>query len=242
VLGDDDASPVLVTVASRALVRRLGPTAWAVLEDVVLDARPQNGRWLAKTSSRRMAEHLGLTPGTVGRALARLCTEGILRREDRRDSGTGRFGESVYVVAQLVGLRPCVDLPLTADRDTASPRPAAQQTKDRHREPAENDKRRSSAPSRRQAPVTEQQLLLADEAPVTTTSIPVNLPIPRTTKPQTTNDQIPRTQTPRTQNPKPQTNYKAQDLNTTNQRSTDSCQPSGQAFPGASAFRPETGA
>lgn len=105
-LDDGSTSGLFVTIESRVLKRSLGPTAWAVLEDVVLDAVSQDGRWLARTSTRRVADHLGLTPGTVARALARLCTERIVHREDRRDAGTGRFGESVYVVAPLAALRP----------------------------------------------------------------------------------------------------------------------------------------
>src|SRR5438874_8049958 len=88
---------VLVTRSSRTLKEELGPTGWAVLEDVVLDAVPAERRLEARTSVRLIAGHLGLTPGTVARALARLCNQGVVHREDRRDSVTGRFGESVYV-------------------------------------------------------------------------------------------------------------------------------------------------
>ena len=234
---DGDASAVVVTVESRALVLRVGPTAWAVLQDVVLDARPHNGRWLARTSTRRVAEHLGLTPGTVARALARLCTEGIVHREDRRDADTGRFGETVYVVAHLGGLRPCVDLPLTADCDAASPCTAAPLADDRRSEPGDEDQRRSSSPGRRRAAVTEQQLLLADNAPPTTSSVPVNPPLSRTTKPRTPNHQTPTTKNLQHQDP-----YNTEPLNTTNQRATDSCQLFEQALPGAAAFSAEAGA
>ena len=233
---DGDGSAVVVTVESRALVLRVGPTAWAVLQDVVLDARPHNGRWLATTSTRRVAEHLGLTPGTVARALARLCTEGIVHREDRRDADTGRFGETVYVVAHLVGLRPCVDLPLTADRDAASPRTAAPLTDNRRSEPGDEDERRTSPLGRRRAAVTEQQQLLADNAP-TTSSVPVNPPMSRTTKPRTPNHQTPTTKNLQRQEP-----YNTEPRSTTNQRPTDSCQLFEQALPGAAAFRSEAGA
>jgi len=79
---------------ARALKRQLGPTAWAVLEDVALDARLDDaGRLVATTSSRRVAENLGLTSGTVSRALGRLRSLGLV--EYARESGTGgRFGVS----------------------------------------------------------------------------------------------------------------------------------------------------
>ncbi|MCA1844398.1 MAG: winged helix-turn-helix transcriptional regulator [Actinobacteria bacterium] len=104
--------------ASRALVKELGTTAWSVLLDVSLDALPDRAGWTAKTSVRLIADHLGLTPGTVARALARLRVAGFVRRLDRRDDITGRFVESVYVVAPGEGIVPCVDCPHTVARDT----------------------------------------------------------------------------------------------------------------------------
>jgi len=124
----DASSPIdaiIVTAASRAAKRQVGPTAWAVLEDIVLDACRTAGRWEATTSVGLVARHLGLTPGTVARALARLCSDGIVHREDRRVDRTGRFGASVYVIDPLPALAPCVAVRYTADRDTDSvPAPA----------------------------------------------------------------------------------------------------------------------
>jgi hypothetical protein len=114
------ASVVVTGSASRALIRQVGPTAWAVLQDVSLDARREDDLWVAQTSVRRVAGHLGLTPGTVARSLARLCAAGLLHREDRRDAGSGRFVASVYVVVPTRVISPCVDLPYTVEPDTAS--------------------------------------------------------------------------------------------------------------------------
>lgn len=105
----------MIGEASRAVKRRIGTTAWAVLEDVALNASLHDGRWVASTSVRQVATHLGLTPGTVARALACLCAAGLVQGEDRRDANTGRFSRSVYRLAPTSALSPCTDSPHTAD-------------------------------------------------------------------------------------------------------------------------------
>ena len=244
-LGGNEAGRLIVTVECRVLKRSLGPTAWAVLEDVVLDAVPKEGRWLARTSTRRVADHLGVTPGTVARAMARLCTEGIVHREDRRDVDTGRFGESVYVVEPLAGLRPCVDRPHTADRDMETPHTDRPAMEARHTRVLTEDGLTAHAPDRQPsssgrrrgttgAPV--QLPLLGDDAP-TATSAPSNASSPTNTKPQ-----CPNPETPTSHNPKSQSPTTTQPLNPTTERPTDSCQLFEQALPGAAAFRSEAGA
>lgn len=233
-LDGNEAGRLILTVESRVLKRSLGLTAWAVLEDVVLDAVPKEGRWLARTSTRCVADHLGLTPGTVARALARLSTEGIVHREDRRrDVDTGRFGESVYVVEFFAGLRPCVDLPHTADRDMETPHAVRRAVEARHTTVLTEDGRTAHAPGRRPsssgrrrgagAPV--QLPLLGDDVP-TATSAPSNASNPTNTKPQ-----YPKPETPTTHNPKSQSPTTTQPLNPTTERATDTCQLS-QARPG----------
>ncbi|HUP69185.1 MAG TPA: hypothetical protein VM142_05150 [Acidimicrobiales bacterium] len=83
----------------RELKRQLGPMAWGVLEDVALDAvADDDGRLVATTSTRRIAENLGLAPGTAGRALSRLRQLGLVRLVRQSGDG-GRFGLSGYVLA-----------------------------------------------------------------------------------------------------------------------------------------------
>jgi DNA-binding transcriptional ArsR family regulator len=117
--------------AGRALIRELGATAWTVLVDVNLDAWAEPAGRTATTSVRLIADHLGLTPGTVARALARLTAAELVQRQDRRDGATGRFVESVYIVAPTAGIVPCVDCPHTAQPHTAGwPAPATNRRDD----------------------------------------------------------------------------------------------------------------
>lgn len=229
---DRPVSELVVTIESRALRRTLGPLAWTVLEDVSFDAVLQDGRWLATTSTRQVADHLGLTPGTVARALARLCTEGLVHREDRRDARTGRFGESVYVLAPIAALLPCVDPPPTVRRSMDTPNTARPATVVPHTAPPSTadqkepvPARRSGSSRRRRAADPEQQLLLGDAS--VTTPGPFSPSTTTTRKAQQPDYQAPTTQNPKTQDPKPR-----EPLNTTTQRASDTCQLSEQALPG----------
>jgi DNA-binding transcriptional ArsR family regulator len=98
-----DVGAVLITRASRRLRRELRPLAWMVLEEISLDALSQDGRLIAHTSARRLAEGLGIDPGTAAGALRALRRKGLLALE--RESGlAGRFGLAVYVVEIVEGL------------------------------------------------------------------------------------------------------------------------------------------
>jgi hypothetical protein len=218
------AHGLLVTKPSRQLKQDLGPTAWAVFEDVLLDVAHRAGRWEASTSVRLVAGHLGLTPGTVSRALARLCAEGVLHREDRRDRDTGRFGESVYVIEPRPGLSPCVDSRYTDGRDTDFRHTAKPNMEKRDTEP-----RTPADPGRGAEPV-QLPLLAGDEdggvaRPLSRSALsPINESTPNPTNPNH--------QTPRTNQPNYQTTNSTQPPNPTTQRPSNTCQPSGQAGPG----------
>lgn len=115
-----------VAAPAREVKRRVGPTAWAVLEDVALDASPDDaGRLVSTTSSRRIADHLGMTAGTAARALARLRAVGLVSYT-RHDGAAGRFGLSAYVLGPVPGLV-IVDpagTPTIAPPRSVPPRPA----------------------------------------------------------------------------------------------------------------------
>jgi DNA-binding transcriptional ArsR family regulator len=115
-----DDTGIVVGPASRELRRALRPIEWVVLEDVALDARLDGkGDLVAPTSARRVAEHLGLTPGAVARALARLRSNGLVTHA-RQAGPAGRFGLSAYVLVPIAGL----DVIHVPDGDGASPHPA----------------------------------------------------------------------------------------------------------------------
>ena len=128
----DDGGRIVLGPAARELRRALRPIEWVVLEDVALDARRDDtGALVAPTSARRVAEHLGLTPGAVARALARLRSAGFVTHA-RQAGPAGRFGLSAYVLGAVPGLEvlaaapegegPCpvpphVDRPRSVDAD-----------------------------------------------------------------------------------------------------------------------------
>lgn len=101
---------VTVTAAARSLRQRVGPTPWAVLEDMLGDAeRDTTGRLVAATSVRRLAANLGLSKDTVARALTRLIDEDLVHRDPvRRDPG-GSFTAGRYVLDET-GLALVLDL------------------------------------------------------------------------------------------------------------------------------------
>lgn len=224
----NDSRWLRVDEDSRAVKQELGATAWVVLEDVALDAHLDDaGRLLASTTVRRVAT-LGLTPGTVARAIARLCAHGIVHREDRRDPGSGRFGESVYVIHKITGLSLCIDLPHTVEPDAARPVTASPSVEVRH-----TARSRTSGAARPRRVAELGQLTLLDDGP----DRPIESPAPPPRSTPSSSPSTPRNRKPQT-NPNPEPNQNSQEpphpnpLNTTPQRPTDICHPSGEAGPG----------
>lgn len=99
----------------RALRRRLGPVAAAVLADLVLDAdRDDAGALVVATSVRRVAAHLGVGKDTAARALRRLTSVGLLERRPQGADRAGRFGAGRYEL-RLVPMTPVAPCPPGAD-------------------------------------------------------------------------------------------------------------------------------
>ena len=65
---------VLLGAECRPLRRALRPLVWVTLEEVALDAVVEDGRLVARTSARLVAERLGIDPSTG--ACREVCVRG----------------------------------------------------------------------------------------------------------------------------------------------------------------------
>lgn len=101
--GGADALAVVLSAECRGLRRALRPLVWVTLEEVALDAVVEDGRLLARTSARQVAERLDVDPGTAAAALRVLRARGLVALE-REKGPAGRFGLSVYDLAPVAGL------------------------------------------------------------------------------------------------------------------------------------------
>lgn len=101
----------------RLLRRSLGPTAWAVLADVSMDAQPDGADiQVVTTSARLVAAHLGIAKDTAASALRRLGAAGILRRRPQGTSPAGQFTAGELHLAYSVPRGPCPSSQDTAER------------------------------------------------------------------------------------------------------------------------------
>ena len=120
--GDGDAGSdsgvVLLSAECRPLRRALRPLVWVILEEVALDAVVEDGRLVARTSARQVAERLGIDPSTAADALRVLRQRGLVGLE-REKGPAGRFGLSVYQLGPVAGLS--VVQPCTAEPFMVSP-------------------------------------------------------------------------------------------------------------------------
>jgi len=115
------ATRLVLSAASRGLRRQLAPAVWAVLEEVALDTTDVDGVLVAATSSRRIADQLGLAPSTAATALRQLRKRSLLRL-DQRSGPAGRFGLAVYTLGAIPGL--IVELPCAGSPHTVEPHAA----------------------------------------------------------------------------------------------------------------------
>lgn len=119
-----DGAVLVVSAASRALCRQMRPLAWVILEEIALDAVAEDGRLVARTSARQVADRLGVDPGTAAGALRDLQLLGVLELE-REHGPAGRFGLSVYVLGSTAGLtvvRPSAAAPCVASPCVETPK------------------------------------------------------------------------------------------------------------------------
>ena len=94
-----DRRSIVVSPHARKLRRRLGPTAWVVLEELLSASQGDADDCHSSASVRSLADDLGVSKDTVARALTRLGAAGIVVAEqDRAPAGTfatGRYRISV---------------------------------------------------------------------------------------------------------------------------------------------------
>ena len=86
---------LVLTDAARGFRRQLGPTAWTVLEELLLDATGGEAM-VVETHVRRIAAGVGINKDSAARALRRLIVQGVVTRRSGRDPLSGCFGRSVY--------------------------------------------------------------------------------------------------------------------------------------------------
>lgn len=125
-----DGHQLVLTDAARGLRRRLGPTAWTVLEELLIDATVGESI-VVETHVRRIAAELGISKDSAARALRRLIAQDLVTRRRGRDPGSGCFGRSVYVLhlegiggVVLVAGRAVGDAGTRGEPRRSRPRPA----------------------------------------------------------------------------------------------------------------------
>ena len=79
-------------------VRRFGPTAWVVLQELRDRGVAADGGVVASASIRDLALQLGLSKNTVQRALGRLTAGGLIEARQRRTTA-GTFSSGHYVIS-----------------------------------------------------------------------------------------------------------------------------------------------
>jgi hypothetical protein len=119
---------VVVWSHARALVGTFRPQSWVVLHDLVFDAEWVDDRWVAPSSTRLVAEHLRIDPGTAATALRQLRDCGVAELTQASGSA-GRFGLASYTLRLPSGIEvvsPCAAGPHTVEPDTAPDLTSAQ--------------------------------------------------------------------------------------------------------------------
>lgn len=121
---------VVVTELGREVRRHVGPTAWAVLEELAARLQVDAAGGLAvDVRLGHLADALGLSVEVVRSALRRLIVAGIVERQEQRSADTQRFSGARYRIVARTGLvvvergsaQPFGDQPGTDFPDTAQP-------------------------------------------------------------------------------------------------------------------------
>ena len=111
---------ILLTQTSSTWRRRLGPMAWAVLEELALAARPTEQGWTTPVGVRYLGTVLGITKNTAARAITTLRSAGlVLSVRVEAEDGRHRTGYRLDLPDGIT-VRVC-----PSNQDTAPPEEAA---------------------------------------------------------------------------------------------------------------------
>jgi len=135
---------LVIGAASIDIRRRVGPTAWAVFEELAVSSTGADAACRASVSVRSLASQLGMSKDTVARALTRLRAAGLVSANQTRQA-TGAFAAGNYHLF----LPASVALDDSLDTTAHSQRPASQARPPAH--PPRSPRSRSS-PYRRRHP------------------------------------------------------------------------------------------
>jgi hypothetical protein len=114
-----------VFASSREVKRAVGLVAWAILEDIALDAHLDDaGRLIATTNVRRIAANLAINKDTAAKHLARLRDYGFVLQEEGGHSASGRWETCRYILDPSACLERFTHTP-TGDRQPGPPDGAA---------------------------------------------------------------------------------------------------------------------
>jgi hypothetical protein len=102
------AASAVVSRASRPWRRQLGALAWAALEELALNAPPDDHGWASVVGVRALAVDIGTTEDAALRALAALTRAGLVAIESVTDAdGGGRCGYRLHL-PDGIALRCCL--------------------------------------------------------------------------------------------------------------------------------------
>ena len=110
--------------SSRLVKKAVGLAAWGVLEEIAIDATlDTEGRLVAETNVRRIADNLGLNKDTVTKYLRRLREYGFVLQEETRDDGSGRYETCRYVLDPSACVERFTHTPSKRDVEVIEPCP-----------------------------------------------------------------------------------------------------------------------
>ena len=121
-----EARSIVIDGRASEVRRRLGPTAWGVLEELLAGSTGPSSHCRSSTTVRSLAAAIGMSKDTVARAVKRLTAAGIVVAEQTR-TPAGAFGRGTYRIVVPTGIRfddqrepqPCSSSPRRATRTRA---------------------------------------------------------------------------------------------------------------------------